>query len=177
MADHCGRGRANRRGKSGRKDEAGRVATNRVDQIAASGDVTAEAPERLGESSLGHIDPMHRAVARRNAGAAGTIHPDGLDLIAIGHSAVAGSQVADLPDRRKIAIHGIQAFEDDQLGPPGFCCKQALEIGNVVVPPDLPVTPECLIPSIIELWFISSDRMRQSRISLAIVEIPAWFET
>ena len=37
--------------------------------------------------------------------------------------------------------------------------------------------PDCRMPSIIELWLSSSERIRQSGISLAMVEIPVWFET
>ena len=37
--------------------------------------------------------------------------------------------------------------------------------------------PDCRMPSIIELWFSASDRIRQFGISFAKVEIPVWFET
>ena len=36
---------------------------------------------------------------------------------------------------------------------------------------------DCRTPSIMELWFNSSDRIRQSGRSLAMVEMPVSFET
>ena len=37
--------------------------------------------------------------------------------------------------------------------------------------------PAWRMPSIIELWFSASDRIRQFGISLAMVAMPVWFET
>ena len=38
-------------------------------------------------------------------------------------------------------------------------------------------TPAWRTPSIIELWFQASDRIRQSGSSLAMVGMPVWFDT
>ena len=49
---------------------------------------------------------------------------------------------------------------------------------DIVVPPQIFLSaPDCRMPSIIELWFMASDRIRQFGISLAIVEMPVSFET
>ncbi len=37
--------------------------------------------------------------------------------------------------------------------------------------------PDCRTPSIIELWFQASDRIRQSGSSRAMVEMPVSFDT
>jgi len=71
------------------------------------------------------------------------------------------SEFADPTDRRDVTVHRIQAFEGDQSLWRQICLS----------------TPDCLIPAIIELWFLASDRIRQSGRSFAIVAIPVWFET
>ena len=48
---------------------------------------------------------------------------------------------------------------------------------DIVVPPDFLSAPDCRMPSIIELWFMASDRIRQFGISLAMVEMLVSFET
>src|SRR6266403_1859791 len=57
-----------------------RIAAVAAAQIAGGkggrGDVAAEPAKRLGEFTLDHVDPMHRAIARRNAGACRPIHAD-----------------------------------------------------------------------------------------------------
>jgi hypothetical protein len=60
--------------------------------------------------------------------------PTGVDLVEIGHGAVALRQVADRVDRRNVAIHRVHALEDDELRPlvPGLR-KKLLEMAHVVV--------------------------------------------
>ena len=80
---------------------------------------------------------MHRAVPRRDACAARTVHPDGVDLVAIGHGVVALGEIADAPDRGDITVHRIKAFENDQLHAIATRLdQQLLEMRDIILPPD-----------------------------------------
>jgi hypothetical protein len=48
----------------------------RVDQLCGARDIAAKAAEGLGERAFNHVDPSHGAVARRNPGAARSVHAD-----------------------------------------------------------------------------------------------------
>src|SRR6185437_2535337 len=63
VPDRSGRRRADRRWQRRREDEAGGVGAHRIDHLRASGDIAAEAAERLGERAFQDIDTMHDAVA------------------------------------------------------------------------------------------------------------------
>ena len=51
--------------------------------------------ESLAERALDHVDPVHRAVALGDAGAARAVHADRMDFVEICHGAVALGQIAD----------------------------------------------------------------------------------
>ena len=89
-----GRG-TDRRRQSGGEDETRSIGTHRIDQRGASRDVAAEAAERLGERAFDHVDPVHGAVARGDAGAARAVHADRMHLVEIGHGAVAIGHIAE----------------------------------------------------------------------------------
>ena len=61
-----------------------------------------------------------------------------MDFIDIGERVVPLSELDDLPYWRNVAIHRIEAFENDQLRPGriGFA-QEPLKVGDVVVPPYL----------------------------------------
>ena len=82
-----------------------------------AGDVAAEAAERLGERAFQNVDAVHDAVALGNAAAARTIHAHRMNLVDIGHGAIALGEIADLRQRRDIAVHRIQALAGDQFWP------------------------------------------------------------
>ena len=113
-----GRG-ADRRRQRGGEDEARSIGADRIDQRGASRDIAAEAAEGLGERAFDHVDAVHGAVARGDAGAARAVHADRMDLVEIGHGAVAIGKIADAVDRGDVAAHRIEAFEDDELRPLG----------------------------------------------------------
>ena len=114
-----------------------RVGAHRIDDVRARRDIAAERAERLRERAFQYVDAMHLPLARANAAAARPVHADRVHLVAIGHRAVFFRQIADRLHRRDVAVHRIEAFEDDQLRPfAWFSRQQLLEMLHVVVPPD-----------------------------------------
>ena len=137
MLDGGGRRGADRRRQRGGEDEARRVGAHRVDQLGRAGDVAAEAAERLGQGTLDDINPMRRIVALGDAAAARAVHADRVHFVDIGHRVVFVGEIADRVDRRDVAVHRIEALEDDQLGPRRIGgLQQFLEMRDVIVPPD-----------------------------------------
>ena len=121
----------------GREDEARAAGAHEVDGGGGRGDVAADHAERLGERALHDVDLVERAVALGHAGAARAVHADGMDLVEIGEGAVAMGDVADLADRRDVAVHRVDRFEGDDLGRRRIGAgQQLLEMGHVVVAED-----------------------------------------
>jgi hypothetical protein len=54
------------------------VGTHRIDDVGVSGDIAAEAAERLGERAFQNVDAVHDALALGDAAAARSIHADGV---------------------------------------------------------------------------------------------------
>ena len=102
-----------------------------------------------------------------------------MHLVEIGHGVVSVRDVAELGDRRDVAIHRVDGFKCHQLRRVrveiaqlafevradryGRRCASALRL--------------CLMPSIIEAWLSSSDRIVQPGIRDASVLIAAQLET
>ena len=126
------------RRQRGREDEARTAGADEIDRGGARGDVAADHAERLGERALDDIDLVERSVALGHAGAALAVHADRMHLVEVGEGAVAMREVADLADRRDVAVHRIDRFEGDDLGRRGIGRRQELlEMAEVVVPEDL----------------------------------------
>src|ERR1700756_501517 len=97
---------------------------------------------------------MHDAVALGDTTATRTVHANGVDLIEISHRAIALGDIANLSNRRDIAIHRIDRLETDQLRTPRIGVdKAALEADRVVMAENLVRAPLCRMPWIIEAWF------------------------
>ncbi len=80
------------------------------------------------------------AVALADAAAARAVHADRVHLVDIGHGAIARGEIADAVHRRDVALHGIEAFEYDQLRPARLRRGQKLfEMRHVVVAENLPL--------------------------------------
>ena len=145
---------------------------------ALAGDIAAEAAERLGQRAFQDVDAVHDAVALGDAAAARAVHADRMDLVDIGHGAITLGEIADLRQRRDVAVHRIQAFAGDQFRPVGPAARSsssrcAMSLWRNTCRSQ----PDCRMPSIIELWLSASDRIRQFGISLPMVAMPVWFET
>ena len=106
-----------------------------IDGVA--GDIAAHRAEALGERALDHMDARHHAFAFADAAAARAIHADRMHLVDIGHRAIALGERDDVGDRRDIAVHRIEAFEDDQLGPIARFDQQLFEMRKIVMAKDL----------------------------------------
>ncbi len=138
VTDRGGRRRGDRRRQGGGEDEARRVGAHRVDHRACAGDVTAQRAEGLGQGAFDDVDAPGQSLALGDAAAARSVHADGVDLVDIGHGVVAFGELDDLLDRRDVAVHRIDAFEDDQLGAlAAGRLQQAFQMRNVVVAEDL----------------------------------------
>ena len=138
MADGCGGGGGDGRRQRRGEDEARRIGAHGIDHRAGAGDVAAERAERLGQRAFDDVDAVGQPFAFGDAAAARSVHADGMDLVDIGHGVVALGEVDDLPDRRDVAIHRIDALEDDQLGAlAARRLQQAFEMRDVVVAEDL----------------------------------------
>ena len=74
-----------------------------------AGDIAAHHAERLAERALDHRQPVHQALALGDAAAARAVEADRMDLVEIGHRAVLVGDVAELGDRRDVAVHRIDA--------------------------------------------------------------------
>ena len=138
MADRNGRGGRDGRRQGGGEDEARRIGADRIDDRGRARDIAAKRAEGLGQRALDDVDPVGEAVAFGDAAAARAIHADRMDLVDIGHGVVFLGQIGDFGDRRDVAIHRIDGFEDDQLGPfPPGRAQQAFEMSDVIVPEHL----------------------------------------
>ena len=87
-----------------------------------------------------------------------------MNLVDIGHRAVALGEPRDLGDRRDVAVHRIEALEHDELGALDRLRRQAAardrrhRCGGTSALSQ----PARRTPSIIELWLSASERIRQS---------------
>jgi hypothetical protein len=119
------------------------------------------------------------AVALGDAAAARAVHADRVHLVEIGHRAVALGEIADRFDRRDVAVHRIEALEHDQLGPVADRRRAAaLEMRHVVVAEDLLLAAGLAdaLDHRIVVERVGQDQAVRA-ISLAMVEMPVWFET
>src|SRR5690348_1650557 len=138
VADAGDRAGADRGRQGGGEDEARSVATKEIDHRRRARDIAADEAESLGERALDDIDALADPVALGNAAAMRAIEPDRMYLIEIGHGTEALRHVADLADRRDVAIHRIDRFESDELRLAWIGgAQQALEIGRIIVREDV----------------------------------------
>src|SRR5262249_50338838 len=101
-------------------------------------DIAAEAAERLRQRAFEHVDTVHDAITLGDTAAAWPVHADRMDLIDIGHGAIALSEIADLLERRYVAVHRVKALAGDQLRPVRTgLAQQLLQMGEVAMAEDL----------------------------------------
>ena len=81
---------------------------------------------------------MHSTVAFGNPTASRPVHADRVNLVEISHRTVPLGDIANLCDRRDIAIHRIDRLETDELRLPRISAYQAvLKVDRVVVAENL----------------------------------------
>src|SRR5690606_31047774 len=101
-------------------------------------DRAADHAESLGKRALDDVDPVGEAVALGDASAARAIHTGGVHLVDIGHRIILVGQVGDRLYRCNVAVHGIDALEDDELGAlASGRLQQAFQMRHVIVAEDL----------------------------------------
>ena len=71
--------------------------------------------EALGKRAVDDVDASHDTFALGDAAAARAVKTDRVDLIEIGERVVFLSEVTDGGDRGDVAVHGIDALQDDDL--------------------------------------------------------------
>ena len=74
--------------------------TDRIADIAGSGDIAAHDAETLGEGAIDDIDAMHHALLFGEPAAARAVKSDRMHLVEIGQGSVFLSQVANGADGR-----------------------------------------------------------------------------
>ena len=113
----------------------------------------------------------HRAVALGDAAAARAVHADRVDLVEIGHGAVALGEVADRADRRDVAVHRIDALERRSAwAARRRRCSSSSRCSRSLWRKIAFSQPDWRMPSIIEAWLSASERIRQSGSSRARVD-------
>ena len=138
MPDGGGGRRADRRRQRRREDEAGRIGAHGIDQVGIRRDIAAEAAEGFCQRAFEDIDARGGAVAFGDSAAMRPVHADRVHLVDIGQRPVAFGEIADLVQRRDIAVHRVQAFAQDQFRPVRVGgAQQLLEMLDVVVAPHL----------------------------------------
>ena len=107
------------------------------------------------------------AVALGNAAAARPVEPDRMHLVEIGHRPVRLGDVAQLGDRRDVAVHRIDRFERDQFRHGGIERGElAVEVGGVVMRESLlcrPAVPDALDHRGVVQFIGQHDAARQPR--------------
>ena len=95
-------------------EEAGEVALEAVKHHTRG--ISANQAEPLGKRPFDDIDPIHEALAFRDAAPKNAVKTDGMHLIEIGQCIKSIGEIANARQRRYVAVHRIQRFECDDLG-------------------------------------------------------------
>src|SRR5437588_10218266 len=81
---------------------------------------------------------MHHPIALGDPAAAGTVEPDRMHLVEIGHCPELVGNVAEFADRRDVTVHRIDRLEADELRSAwGDALDPPRESGGVVVAEDV----------------------------------------
>ncbi len=141
------RARDQHRRQRGREDEPRRVRADHVDDRLVGADIAAHHADRLAERAFDDRQPLGHTVALGNAAAARAVHADGMDFVEIGQRIVAVGEIANLGDRRDVAVHRIDALERDQLGHRRVgAAEQFLEMRDIIVAKDVLLAPRIADP-------------------------------
>src|SRR3984893_5825207 len=111
------RGGGERWRQSRGENEGGRERAYGIDDRRLGGDIGAKRSKSLGERPLNDVESIHDAVAFGDASATRTVETDRMHFVDVGHGVVTARKIGDLRDRGDVAMHRIETFEDDQLGP------------------------------------------------------------
>ena len=121
----------------GREDEARGEAAHIIAQRMRGRDIAAHNAIGFGERAFNHIDLRHDILALANAAAARTIKANRMDFVHIGHGIIFLRQRGNLCHRRDIAIHGIEALKDNELGAVvAGCFQNFFKMRRVIVTED-----------------------------------------
>src|ERR1700730_12384370 len=93
MRNAAGRGGSHCRRHRGREDKAWRGRADRVADYGISRDVTPHHTETLGQGSFDDVDGIHEPIALGDAGAAGSVKTDGMNLVKVGEGPAARAQI------------------------------------------------------------------------------------
>ncbi|QTK80416.1 hypothetical protein AT6N2_C2875 [Agrobacterium tumefaciens] len=141
VLDRSNRAGGERRRQCRREDETGSEGADEIADRGGAGNVPAHDAEGLAERSLDDRQAIHQAFALGNAAAARAVHAHSVDFVEIGHGAITIGEIADFPDRRDIAVHGVNGFESDQLRRVRISgLELGLEVLQIIVLPDHPLT-------------------------------------
>ena len=65
--------------------------------------------------ALDHVNSVHDTLLGSHTCTARSVHADRMNLVAIGHGAIAFGEIANAFDRGQVAVHGIETFKHHQL--------------------------------------------------------------
>src|SRR5205085_12402505 len=108
MRNASGRGGSHCRRHRGCEDKTWRGRPDRVADHTIGRDVAPHDAKALGQGSFDDVNAVHDAVPLGDTGAAGSVKPDGMDLVKVSERAEFRRQTADLSYRGDIAIHRVQ---------------------------------------------------------------------
>ena len=126
------------RWQRGGENEAGGETAHEIHEIARGRDIAADGAEGLGQRSLNDVHLFHDALALGHAAAAVPVHAHGVNLVEEGKGVIALGQLHNFRNGAEIAIHGIDGFENDDLGTfLVLLFQQFLEMGQIVMAENL----------------------------------------
>jgi hypothetical protein len=88
--------------------------------------------------ALDDVNPRHDPLALGDARAPWPVHTDGVHLVEIGHRVIVLRELADTFERSDVAVHRIDALEQDQLRAAWRCARQQRrEMPKIVMAPNV----------------------------------------
>ena len=138
MADTGKRAGDDGRSKRGGEDEAWRIGADRVAAGLACRDIATHHAEPLGERAVDDVDAFHDTFALGEAATARAIKANGVHLIEVGKRIILFGKIGNRSDPGDVAVHGVDALEDDDLRRAARVLFQLLlELLDVVVAYDV----------------------------------------
>ena len=134
MAYACARTGRHRRRQRSREDETITEGAHKIDQIGRCRYITADHAKGLAQRALDDVDAIHHAFALGDPRAVRAVHANRVNLVEESDCVVFFGDVADLGDRRDIAIHRVNRLENNDFRHVRVIGRhQSVEISRIVM--------------------------------------------